>query len=47
VAVTRDEGDRGRVAMLPVTVAGTRVSAVLTPTLSTRDRVRLDTVLLR
>jgi malate dehydrogenase len=47
VAVTRDEGDRGRVAMLPITVAGTSVSAVLTPTLSARDRVRLDTVLLR
>lgn len=47
VAITRDEGDRGRVAMLPVVVAGSSVSAVLRPTLSTRDRVRLDTVLLR
>ena len=47
VAVTREEGDRGRVAMLPITVSGSSVSAVLTPTLSTRDRVRLDTVLLR
>jgi malate dehydrogenase len=47
VAVTRDEGDRGRVAMLPVTVAGTAIAAVLTPTLTARDRVRLDTVLRR
>jgi hypothetical protein len=47
VAVTRDEGDRGRVAMLPIVVAGSSVSAVLRPTLSTRDRVRLDTVLMR
>jgi malate/lactate dehydrogenase len=46
VAVTRDEGDRGRVAMLPITLAN-RAVTVLTPTLSTRDRVRLDTVLLR
>ena len=45
VAVSRDEGDRGRVAMLPVTVAGTAIAAVLTPTLTARDRVRLDTVL--
>jgi malate dehydrogenase len=47
VAVSREEGDRGRVAMLPVTVAGAAVAAVLTPTLSVRDRVRLDTVLRR
>jgi malate dehydrogenase len=47
VAVTRDEGDRGRVAMLPILVSGSSVSAVLRPTLSTRDRVRLDTVLMR
>jgi len=47
VAITREEGDRGRVAMLPIVVAGSSVTAVLRPTLSTRDRVRLDTVLLR
>jgi len=46
VAVTREEGDRGRVAMLPITLANGDVK-VLRPTLSTRDRVRLDTVLLR
>ena len=47
VAVTREEGDRGRVAMLPIVVTGSSVTAVLRPTLSTRDRVRLDTVLMR
>jgi len=47
VAVTREEGDRGRVAMLPIVVSGSSVTAVLRPTLSTRDRVRLDTVLMR
>jgi malate dehydrogenase len=47
VAVSREEGDRGRVAMLPVTVAGSAIAAVLTPTLTARDRVRLDTVLER
>jgi malate dehydrogenase len=47
VAVPREEGDRGRVAMLPIVVSGSSVTAVLRPTLSTRDRVRLDTVLMR
>lgn len=47
VSVTREEGDRGRVAMLPIVVSGSSVTAVLRPTLSTRDRVRLDTVLMR
>jgi malate dehydrogenase len=45
VAVTREEGDRGRVGMLPVQVRPAGISAVLSPTLSARDRVRLDTVL--
>lgn len=45
VAVTRGEGDQGRVGMLPVQVRPTGISAVLTPTLTARDRVRLDTVL--
>jgi hypothetical protein len=46
VAVTRD-GDRGRVGMLPVQLDARGIAAVLTPTLSTRDRVRLDTALQR
>jgi len=47
VAVTREEGDRGRVGMLPVQLHAGGIAAVLTPTLSTRDRVRLDTALQR
>ncbi len=47
VAVTRAEGDRGRVGMLPVQLHAGGIAAVLTPTLSTRDRVRLDTALQR
>lgn len=45
VAVTREEGDRGRVGMLPVRVNARGLAAVLPPTLSIRDRVRLDTAL--
>lgn len=47
VAVTREEGDPGRVGMLPVRLNARGIAAVLTPTLSTRDRVRLDTALQR
>jgi hypothetical protein len=47
VAVTREEGDRGRVGMLPVTVQPGGIRAVLTPTLSVRDKVRLDVALQR
>ena len=47
VAVTREEGDRGRVGMLPVRLNARGIATVLTPTLSTRDRVRLDTALQR
>jgi hypothetical protein len=47
VAVTREEGDRGRVAMLPVTLQSRGISAVLVPTLNVRDQVRLETVLQR
>jgi malate dehydrogenase len=47
VAVTRDHGDRGRVGMLPVQVGDRGIAAVLTPALSTRDRVRLETALQR
>jgi malate dehydrogenase len=47
VAVTREQGDRGRVGMLPVQLHAKGIAAVVTPTLSTRDRVRLDTALQR
>ena len=47
VAVTREEGDRGRVAMLPVSLQSRGISAVLVPTLNVRDQVRLETVLQR
>jgi malate dehydrogenase len=47
VAVTREEGDRGRVGMLPVQLDARGIAMVLMPTLSTRDRVRLDTALQR
>lgn len=47
VAVTREEGDTGRVGMLPVTVGPGGLSRVLMPTLSVRDRVRFDTALHR
>jgi malate dehydrogenase len=45
VGVTAREGARSTVAMLPVLMGPTGVKTVLAPTLSTRDRVRLDTVL--
>lgn len=45
VAVSREEGDRGRVGMLPVLVQPGGIGAVLSTHLSTRDRVRLDTAL--
>ena len=45
VAVTREEGERGTVGMLPVILHSEGVAAVLAPTLSTRDRVRLETAL--
>lgn len=45
VAMPRLAGDRGRVAMMPVVVGPRGVVQWLAPTLSTRDRVRFDTVL--
>jgi malate dehydrogenase len=47
VAVTREEGESGRVGMLPVQVHDRGIAVVLTPGLSARDRVRLDTALQR
>jgi malate dehydrogenase len=45
VTVTRDEGDQGRAAMLPVQLHSRGIEKVLTPMLTVRDRVRLDGVL--
>ena len=47
VSIARGEGDRGRVAMLPAQVTRDASIVVLAPTLSARDRVRLDTALQR
>jgi malate dehydrogenase len=45
VAVNREAGAAGRVGMLPVALQANGIAAVLTPTLSTRDRVRLQSAL--
>jgi malate dehydrogenase len=45
VAITRQEGDLGRVGMLPVVVNAAGIATVLAPVLSTRDRVRLESAL--
>jgi malate dehydrogenase len=45
VVVPRADGGNGRATMLPVAVDGSGVIRVVTPALSIRDRVRLDTVL--
>lgn len=47
VSVPREEGGRGHVGMLPALVGVDGIVSVLAPTLSTRDRVRLDTALQR
>lgn len=47
IAVTRDEGAVGRVGMLPIRVSPTGIRTVLSPTLSARDKVRLDVALQR
>jgi malate dehydrogenase len=47
VAVAREEGGHGRVGMLPVIVTPAGIASVVAPTLSTRDRVRLETALQR
>lgn len=47
VAVTRDEGERDRVGMLPVIVQEAGIAQVMSPALSVRDQVRLDTALQR
>jgi hypothetical protein len=45
VSVDRSEGRHGRAVILPVTLQPSGIAGVVAPTLSTRDRVRLDTVL--
>lgn len=45
VALNRDEGSAGRVAMLPITMTPQGVATVIHPRLSGRDQVRLETVL--
>lgn len=45
VALTRDEGTPGRAAMLPVTLQPQGIARLVVPTLSSRDRVRLETAL--
>ncbi len=45
VAVDRSEGRHGRAVILPVTLQPSGIAALVSPTLSTRDRVRLDSVL--
>jgi len=45
VAVTRDEGIPGRSAMMPVTLQPSGLSALVPPSLSTRDRVRFETTM--
>jgi lactate/malate dehydrogenase family protein len=47
VALSRDESPARRVGVLPAHVTEAGISHLLTPTLSTRDRVRLDTALQR
>jgi malate dehydrogenase len=47
VAVTREDGERGRVGMLPVTMNAAGIATVVAPALNARDRVRLDTALQR
>jgi malate dehydrogenase len=45
VAVTRDEGLPGRSAMMPVTLNPSGISALVPPSLSSRDRVRFETAM--
>lgn len=45
VAVNRDEGVPGRSAMMPVTLQPAGLGSIVTPSLSTRDRVRFETTM--
>lgn len=43
VAVTRDEGTPGRSAIMPVLLGPAGIRSIVTPSLSSRDRVRYET----
>jgi len=45
VAVNREEGSPGRSAMMPVTLEPTGIATLVTPALSSRDRVRFETTM--
>ena len=45
VAVTRDEGVPGRSAMMPITLSPSGIATLVTPALSSRDRVRFETAM--
>jgi malate dehydrogenase len=45
VAVTRDEGMPGRSAMMPVTLQPEGIASLVSPALSSRDRVRFETTM--
>jgi malate dehydrogenase len=45
VAVNRDEGSPGRSAMMPVTLTAAGIATLVTPALSSRDRVRFETTM--
>ena len=45
VAVNRDEGMPGRSAMMPVALHPAGIASLVTPSLSARDRVRLETTM--
>ncbi len=45
VAVTREEGTPGRSAIMPVLLQPAGIRSIVTPTLSSRDRVRYETSL--
>jgi malate dehydrogenase len=45
VALTRNEGTAGRSAMLPVTLSPAGIAEIVSPSLSSRDRIRLETAL--
>lgn len=45
VAITRDEGEPGRSAMMPVTLDAAGIASLVAPALSARDRVRFETTM--
>lgn len=45
VAVSREEGEPGRSAMMPVTLSPSGIANLIAPSLSARDRVRFETTM--